>query len=354
MLRIGNKDVGDGAPCYVIAEAGSNHDGSLDQARSLVKIASKAGADAVKFQTFKASTMYPRRSGTVDYLERLGVSASIYDIVESLEMPYEWIKELAGLCEEQGLHFLSTPFDEASVDALEPFVQAFKIASYELTHIPLIRYAARRGKPMILSTGAGTMEEIGDAAEAVRAEGNDQICLTQCTAKYPAPLDSINVAVIPALKEAFGVAVGLSDHSEHPTIAPSAAVAVGANIIEKHFTLSKRLPGPDHSYALEPDELATMVETIRLTERATGSALKGPQPVEAELSNYRRSIYTRRPLEKGHRLTTDDLIVLRRPGHPGTGLEPMHLSLVLGRELTRDVPEQEILGPDDMEPRVDV
>jgi N-acetylneuraminate synthase len=267
-------------------------------------------------------------------------------------MPLDWIKELAHRCDELGIHFLSTPFDEAAVDALNDHVPAFKIASYELTHIPLIDHAARCGKPLIISTGAGTLNEIEEAIRTARAAGNDQICLTQCTASYPAPLETLNLAVIPALKKTFGVPVGLSDHSQDPLVAPAAAVAIGANIVEKHFTLSRDLPGPDHSFALEPSELRSMVSTIRGVEAALGTDNKAPQEIERELAGYRRGIYARTSLEKDHVLVSSDLIVLRRPGSPSTGLEPRHLSRLVGKRLTRDVSQQELLGPDDVEPRI--
>lgn len=349
-LKIRDRAIGANAPCYVIAEAGSNHNRDFAQAKVLVEVAAEAGADAVKFQTFKAHSMYPRDSRPVDYLVEKGITSSIYEVIRETEMPDEWIPELAALCDDLDIHFLSTAFDEASVDSLSPYVPAFKIASYELTHLPLIQHAARFGRPMIMSTGVASMDDIEDAVGAVRDAGNQSICLMQCTAKYPAPLDTINIAAIPILREAFGVPVGLSDHSSHPTAAPCAAAAVGAAVVEKHFTLSRHLPGPDHAFALEPEELQEMVQSIRRTEIAMGQSKKEVQDIEKELYDYRRGIYTTRALHRGHELRADDLVILRRAGAPDTGLQPRDLSTVTGRAISQDVEAHHLLGPEDLEP----
>lgn len=348
LVQIGPYRVGEGQPCFVIAEAGSNHDGRLDQAKRLITAAKEAGADAVKFQTFRASKMYPKSGARVEYLEQLGLDRPIYEIIRELEMPPEWVPELAHYCETQGIIFLSTPFDEGSADLLDSYVPAFKIASYELTHIPLLRHVARKGKPMIMSTGGAVLSEIADAVAAVRSEGNDQICLMQCTAKYPAPVESLDVRALDLLRSAFGVPVGLSDHSAHPIHGPAAAVARDAAIVEKHFTLSRRLPGPDHSFALEPDDLRLMVETIRGIERALGRAEKSVREVERELVNYRRSVFTLRAVRTGERFTTQNVAVLRRTGTPDPGVPPAAYEAVLGKRARRDVEAERPLTPDDV------
>ncbi len=291
-IQIGAREVGDGRPCFVIAEAGSNHNGSLEQARCLIDAAADAGADAVKFQIFRAERLYPRSAGLSDYL---GVQKSIFDVIAELEVPFGWIPALAEHCRARQVVFLASAFDEESVDALDPYVPAFKVASYEMTHYPLLRHTAAKGKPVLVSTGTATLDEVAEMVDVFRATGNPGLVLMQCTAAYPAPLESLNVRVVPALKAAFGVPVGLSDHSRDAVIGPLAAVAVGANSVEKHFTLGNRLPGPDHRFGLEPDELRRMVEAVRETERALGDGRKSVHPVEEELRHFaRRSVFTRR------------------------------------------------------------
>jgi len=224
-MRIGATLIGVGHPCYVIAEAGSNHNGSLPQAKRLIDVAADAGADAVKFQLFRASRMYPRSAGVSGYL---GSAVPIYDIIASMEMSYEWLPELAGYCESRNIAFLATPFDEDSADQLVPWVQAFKVASYEMTHIPLVRHVAAKGKPLIISTGTADIEEVEQTVVECRNAGNREIALLQCTAAYPAPLDALNIRALTTLSARFGVPSGLSDHSRDPVVAPIVAVACGA------------------------------------------------------------------------------------------------------------------------------
>lgn len=348
LIHVGKRPVGDGERCFIVAEAGSNHDGSLEQAKKLIDVAADAGADAVKFQLFRADGLYPRSPKSVEYLQELGITKPIYELVRDLEMPVEWLPELASHCRARGIIFLATPFDEGLADALDEFVPAFKIASYELTHIPLLRHVARKGKPMFLSTGGASLAEIVESVEAVRAEGNSQICVLQCTAKYPAPLTSIDVRALDLLRATLSVPVGLSDHSTHPFFAAAAAVARGACMIEKHFTLNRRLSGPDHSYALEPAELKTLVDAIRHIEEALGSPEKSVRAVENELTNYRRSIFTTRAVRAGERLTSDNLAILRRTGSPDTGLAPKRFDEVLGKSAAADLEPWHALAPDDL------
>jgi N-acetylneuraminate synthase len=328
-LDLGRRRVGDGQPCYVIAEAGSNHDGRLDQARRLVDVAAEAGADAVKFQLFRARTLYARGAGRSEYLQ---LDRSIYDVIADMEMPYEWLPILAGHAAERGIDFMVSVFDEESVDRVDPLVASFKIASYEMTHLPLVRHAASKKKPLIVSTGTANLDEVG---ETVAAIGDTPFALMQCTAAYPAPLDALNVRAIVTLKAAFGVPVGLSDHSRDPLIGPLAAVALGANLLEKHFTLSNRLPGPDHGFAVEPDELATLVRRVRETERALGTGDKKVQPVEEELRRFaRRAIFVARDVAAGEPLGPDNLVILRC-GTLTPGLPPSAWERVVGRRAAR-------------------
>jgi len=279
-IKVGERWIGTGEPCYVIAEAGSNHNGSLDNARRLIEVAADAGADAVKFQVFRARRMYPRTAGVSDYL---GLPIPIYGVIEELEMPYDWLPLLADECRAAGILFMATPFDEESADRIDPFVGAHKIASHELTHTPLLEHVARKGRPVILSTGAADLMEVGEAVAALGAAGDPPLTLMQCTAAYPAPFAALQLRAIVTMREAFGLPVGLSDHSRDPFVAPVAAIALGAAAIEKHFTLSNDLPGPDHRFALEPPELDLMVEAIRHAELALGDGRKVIEPAEREL-----------------------------------------------------------------------
>ena len=329
VIEIGGRKVGAGHPCFVIAEAGSNHNGDLEQARRLIAIAADAGADAVKFQTFRASKLYPRSAGTSDYLE---LDQSIYDIIAAMEMPYEWIPILAAEAAKRNVLFLSTPFDERSADELEPHVPAYKIASYEMTHIPLVRYIARKGKPIIMSTGTAELSEVRESVQAIRETGNEELILLQCTASYPAPIDALNLRTIQTMRREFDLGVGLSDHSRDPVVGPVAAIALGACVIEKHFTFSNELPGPDHRYAIEPDELRAMIARIREAEAALGSGEKVTNEVEHELREYaRRTIFAAKDITAGEVFTTENVAVLRA-GKAGHGLPPAALDTILGRK----------------------
>lgn len=331
-LSIGTRSVGAGHPCLVIAEAGSNHNGSLDTARQLIDVAADAGADAVKFQIFRARKLYPENAGSTKYL---GMEKSIFQIIAEMEMPYEWLPLLADHCRARHVMFMASVFDEESTDRLEPFVDVFKVASYEMTHLPLLAYVARRGKPVLMSTGTARLDEVAESVSAFRDAGGAGLGLFQCTAAYPAPLDALNLRAMQTMAEAFEAPVGLSDHSRDPLIAPIAAVALGASFIEKHFTLSNDLPGPDHRYAIEPPELSAMVKAIRQTESALGSGRKDVQPVEEELRAFaRRSIFTLRGINAGETLTPENIAVLRC-GQNAAGLPPRDFDAVLGRKAAR-------------------
>ena len=344
-IKIGAKWVGDGEPVYVVAEAGSNHNGNFDQAQRLIDVAAEAGADAVKFQNFKAARLYPRTAGESDYLK---VRKSIYSIIEEMEMPEAWVPQLAAYCHEKGVEFLSSPFDEASADVLVPHVAAFKVASYEMTHVPLLRHIARFGKPMIVSTGAANLDEVRRAVQVITAEGNEQIILLQCTASYPAPPAAVNVRAMAALRAATGRPVGLSDHSRDPVIAPVVATALGACLIEKHFTLSNRLPGPDHQFAVEPHELATLVRRVRAAEEVLGHGRKEVLPEEQELHAFaRRSIFATRDIPLGDTLSADNIAVLRC-GKLGFGLPPEDYEALLGRKAARDIASETLIRREDL------
>ena len=332
--KIGDRWVGDGQPCFIIAEAGSNHNGNLEQAKRLIDVAAEARTDAVKFQLFRASKLYHKGAGQSDYLK---TDKSIFDIIADMEMPFEWLPELAGYSRTQGIFFLSSVFDEESVEQLDPYVLAYKIASYEMTHLPLVRHIAQRGKPVIISTGTANLEEVDETVLAFNDTGNKDLMLMQCTASYPAPVEALNLRAIETMKETFGVPVGLSDHSRDPLVGPLAAVAIGANLVEKHFTLSNQLPGPDHSFALEPSELGLMVQKIREVEGALGTGIKEIQPVEEELRSFaRRSIFATQDIASGENLIPGNVAVLRC-GKIAPGLEPKYYDEMQGKIAQRNI-----------------
>lgn len=339
-VSVGRRTVGVGHPCFIIAEAGSNHNGSLVQAKRLIELAASAGADAVKFQVFRAEHLYPKNAGLCDYLK---LPTSIYDIIAEMEIPYEWLPELAACCKERQILFMASVFDEESADRLDPYVLAHKIASYEMTHLPLIRHVAKKNKPLIISTGTADLDEVTKTVDAVYAMGNHQLMLMQCTAAYPAPLESLNIRAITTMQLTFNLPVGLSDHSRDPLVAPLAAVALGANLIEKHFTFSNELAGPDHRFAVEPQELRLMVRKIREVEQALGSGQKAMHPIEAELYQFaRRYIFTIAPIKKGERLTPHNISVLRKGNHR-EGLPPDLWDEVIGKQAVCDIEAEQPL-----------
>ena len=346
-IRIGKRAVGPGLPVYFIAEAGSNHNRDLEQAKRLVAVAAESGADAVKFQTFRADALYPRSAGMTDYL---GDPRSIHEIIRSLEMPMDWIPVLAKEAADQGIDFISTPFDLSAVAALVPYVPALKVASYEMTYHALVQACARTGKPIIVSTGTAELSEVNAMVAAARAAGARELVVLQCTAKYPAPLSALNLRAMVTMGVELDVLVGFSDHSREPLAGPMAAVALGACVIEKHFTLSNRLPGPDHAYALEPHELAQTIANVRAVERALGSPVKTPAPEELELRAFaRRSLFTTAPVAAGEPLTAKNTAVLRCGKLP-YGMHPAEHLFVLGRTATRPLPLEATLREDDLAP----
>jgi len=327
-IKVGNRKIGDGHPCFIIAEAGSNHNGKLNLAKKLIDVATEAGADAVKFQTFRASKLYVPNAGSSDYLND---PTPIYKIIESMEMPYSWLPRLANYCKKRKIIFLSSVFDEESARKVNPYVAAHKIGSFELNHFPLISYVAALKKPIILSTGVSDLEEIKSALKTIRRK-SQKICLMHCISAYPAPLNSLNLQVIPKIKSIFKIPVGFSDHTRDPLIAPLGAVALGANLIEKHFTLSNKLPGPDHKFALEPDELKLMVKKIRALEPTLGKEEKMIQTVEKELFRFaKRSIQAIKDIKRGDLFSEKNIAILR-PGKQDQGVSPKYWPIILGRK----------------------
>ncbi|MEQ8196091.1 MAG: GNAT family N-acetyltransferase [Rhodospirillales bacterium] len=328
---------------FVIAEAGSNWrigtpEKDREMARRLIDTAIEAGADAVKFQVYRPETVYVANAGGSDYLSEAGIEDDISDIFAHLAMPYEMIGELADYCRKGNIEFMSTPFSPEDFAAVDPYVGIHKVASYEISHVHLITLAATSGKPTLMSTGASAEEDIAWAVDTFIAAGGQNLCLMQCTARYPAPVSALNVSVIPWLKKRFGVAAGLSDHSRDPLAGPVTAVAEGARVIEKHFTMDNDLPGPDHAFALTPPELVQMVTAVRRAEEALGSGVKTVLPEEAELASYaRRGLQAIRAIEKGEVLRENDAFAILRPGGQTLGVHPKFLGAVEGKRAARDI-----------------
>lgn len=340
-VGVGTKVVGDGHPCYVIAEAGSNHNRDLDTARRLVDVAAAAGADAVKFQTYSGSELYSTRAPRFEYLSELGDQAP-HELLDALALPREWQRPLSEHCRDAGIEFLSSPFDRAAVDELDALgVAAFKIASFEIVDLGFIEYVGARKRPVIISTGMATLGEIEEAISAARVGGAEELCLLQCASLYPAPARTLNLSAITTMKLVFGLPVGLSDHSMGIHLAVG-AVALGANLLEKHFTLDRGQPGPDHGFAVEPAELHDLVLHIRDVESAAGDGHKdGPSPEESQemYAKARRSVVAACPIPAGTMITAPMLTVKR----PGTGIKPRLISAVVGRRARRDIEVDEVV-----------
>lgn len=338
-FKVDNKIIGKNSPCYIIAEAGSNHNRDLQLAFQLIEIAVKAKADAVKFQTFTAATMASDADMDLSRIDFAGAK-SLFELYKNLELPREWQKELFSYAKEKGITFMSTPFDEKAVDELFQIgVEAFKIASFEITHFPLLSHVGQTGRPVLLSTGMATLGEIEEAIEVLSNAGCDKIALFHCGIGYPMKLEEVNLRAMDTMSHVFRCPVGYSDHTLGIEV-PLAAVARGASLIEKHFTVSRELPGPDHGFALEPKDLTSMVSGIRGVEKSLGCHYKGP--AESELLHRkrgRRSLYARKTIPKGTVITEDIISVLR----PAAGLHPRSIVDIVGRRAVRDIYQSEPL-----------
>ena len=324
-IKIGEKVIRSQGPCFIIAEAGVNHNGDVALAKKLIDAAVEAGADAVKFQTFKAENVVTPTAEKAEY-QKTGTTESQYEMIKKLELSEVDFWNLAEYARDVGIIFLSTPFDEESVDLLNQIgVPAFKIPSGEITNFRLLKKIAQKSKPIILSTGMATLGEVEEALNYLKRHGAEEIVLLHCTTSYPAPVTSVNLRAMETLRCAFQVPVGYSDHTEGITI-PIAAAAMGACVIEKHFTLDRTLPGPDHRASLEPQELAAMVKAVRDVELARGNGVKGPTEEEEAIKRVaRRSIVAKRDIRMGGVLAEGDLAIKR----PGTGIEPRYLDFVV-------------------------
>lgn len=333
-FSINNRKIGPEYPPYIIAELSANHNGDLSKALQTIDAAADAGASAIKIQTYTADTM-TIDCDKPDFCIEGGLwdGYRLYDLYKWAETPYDWHQAIFAHAARRGITIFSTPFDETAVELLESLkAPAYKVASFELTDLPLIRCIAATGKPMIMSTGMATLSEVAEAVEAARVAGCRDLVLLHCISSYPAPMNQANLRQMACLQQEFGVTVGLSDHTLG-TVASVAAVSLGACVIEKHFTLSRADKGPDSEFSIEPAELQQLVTDSGSAWEALGVAEYKRQPAEEANKRFRRSIYFVKDLPAGHQITPDDVRRIR----PGFGLPPKYFDDVVGRTLTAAV-----------------
>lgn len=329
-IDILGRKIGSGAPCFIIAEAGVNHNGSLELAHKLIDSAADAGADAVKFQTFKASNLVTDQAQKAAYQkETSGAGESQLEMLRKLELPFEAHEELMSHCLERKILFMSTPFDEESADFLIKLgIPVLKVPSGEVTNLPFLLFLAKKGLPMLVSTGMATLGEIESAVQVIRSCGQEEFCLLHCVTNYPTPPEEVNLRVMNVLGTAFGVPVGYSDHTQGIEV-PLAAAALGACVVEKHFTLDRAMEGPDHKASLNAVELESMVRGIHIVEASLGDGVKNPSAAEVDNATFvRKSLIAARDIDSGMVITLD-MVAIKRPGG---GLPPAMLPVILGRK----------------------
>jgi len=342
-IKIGNKFIGEGYPAFTIAEIGSNFDGSIDRAKKLIDLAKECGADAVKFQSFKTEKIVSEKG--FEGLKvgfQSGWKEKVTDVYRKAEFPREWHKILFDYSKERGLVWFSAPYDKEAVDTLDEIgVEVFKIGSGDITWLEMVRYIAKKGKPIILATGASTMEEIDEAVKAIESEGNNKIILLQCVTNYPSKYGSANLKVLQLFQKLYDYPVGYSDHTPG-YIVPMGTVAMGGKVIEKHFTDDKTRPGPDHPHAMNPEEFKLMVDNIRKLEMAFGNTDKRVYPEEENtVIIQRRCIRAKTEIKKGTLIEKEMLEVLRPA--PKESIYPKYLEKVIGKSATEDIPKGEAL-----------
>lgn len=344
-VKIGKRIINSKSPCFIIAEAGVNHNGRVALAKKLVDVAKAAGADAVKFQTFLAKNLAIKDSSMADYQKKnIGIQESQFSMLRKLELRDEDFISIKKYCDRKKIIFLSTPHSEDAVDFLFPLVPAYKVGSGDITNLPLLRKIAGKKKPIILSTGMSTLTEIKEAVKAIKKQGNNKIILLHCTTNYPCPLEEVNLRAMPAIEKKIDCLVGYSDHTLGDLV-PVMAIAMGARVIEKHFTLDKNLPGPDHKASLEPKELKNMVERIRDAEKALGQNDKKPTKSEEKTKKVaRKSIVANVDIPKGTKIAKNMLIMKR----PGTGIAPGLARRVIGKRAKIDIAKDTLILFEDL------
>lgn len=334
VIKIKNRMVGDGYPAYIIAEMSGNHAGSIERAKEIIREAKRCGADCIKIQTYTPDTLTIDCQNEYFHIDNgTWEGENLYQLYGKAYTPWEWQGELKAEAEKVGIDFLSTPFDKTSVDFLEELgMDFYKIASFEMIDLPLLRYIASKGKPIIMSTGMGTLEEIEESVEAIKECGNDQIALLKCSSTYPAVPEQMNLRTIEDLKKRFDLPIGLSDHSMGHMSAAT-AVTLGANIIEKHFCISREIENPDSTFSMNPEEFKEMVDTIRQIEAALGNVFYGVTKEEEGSKAFRRSIFVVEDVKIGETFTEQNVRVIR----PGYGEKPKYIDDVIGMKAVRDI-----------------
>ncbi len=326
---------------FIIAEAGVNHNGDINLAKKLIDVASEAGADAVKFQSFKAEKLVTKTAKKADYQnETTDSTENQYTMIKKLELDYGKHQELIDYCKSKNIMFLSSPFDLESIDLLNDLgIELFKVPSGEITNLPYLRKIGKLNKKVVVSTGMANLGEIEDAIDVLRVSGTDDISILHCNTEYPTPMEDVNLTAMNTIKDAFKVEVGYSDHTLGIEI-PIAAVTLGARVIEKHFTLDKTMEGPDHRASLDPDELKEMVTSIRNIEQALGNGVKKPSKSEQKNKEIaRKSIVAGADIKKGERFTEENIEIKR----PGEGISPMSWDVVIGKEAKREFAKNELI-----------
>lgn len=333
-ICINDKTISNTSPTYIIAEMSANHAGSKERAKEIIHAAKESGADCIKIQTYTPDTMtIDCNNKYFNIIEGTWKGENLYSLYSKAFTPWKWQAELKAEANKVGIDFFSTPFDKSAVDFLEDIgLDFYKIASFELVDIPLLEYVALKGKPIIISTGMGSLEEIQEALEAVKRQGNNQVALMKCSSAYPAIPANMNLKTIGNMKEIFGVPVGLSDHSMG-SVGAVTAVALGANIIEKHFCLSREIDNPDSSFSMEPNEFKKMVNDIREAEKAIGKISYELTDDEKSNVGFRRSIFAVKDIRQGDKITEQNVRVIR----PGYGLKPKYYNKIIGQVALKDI-----------------
>jgi len=334
MIQIAHRWVGRNQPCFIIAELSANHLHDFQRAKNLIAEAKQCGVDAVKIQTYTPDTLTIDCDNELFQIKHpVWGGQTLYELYGKAYIPWEWHQDLKNYAEQLGLVFFSTTYDISSANFLEKLnVPVYKIASFELVDLPFLKDIAAKGKPIILSTGMATLDEIASAVQTIREQGNEDIILLKCTSAYPAKAEEMNLRGIPVLSENFNVIVGLSDHSLSNDVT-IAAVTLGAKVIEKHFTLSRQDGGPDASFSLEPNEMQTLVQSIRNIEKALKVPEFGPTPEERKNLSFRRSLFVIKDIHKGERITEEHVRSIR----PGYGLDPRYYFNIIGKRVVKDV-----------------
>lgn len=340
-VKIGEKKIGDNQPVFIIAEAGINHNGDIKIAKRMIDSAVETRVNAIKFQTFKTERFLSKNIVEPKHMKS---RESLFETIRKLELSEEDHYELSGYCKQKGIIFMSTPMDDKSVDLLDDIgVPVFKVASCDLDNLPLLKYIARKGKPILLSTGMGTISEVGEAVEVIKSNENENIILLHCVSVYPPKVEDVNLKAMETLKNAFKFPVGYSDHTIGINV-PLAAVAMGAKAIEKHFTLDKKMKGPDHAVSADPDELKSLISGIRDIEKAFGVGIKVPSEDEIEMKkSFRKSIVASTDIRKGETITDEKLSIKR----PGTGISPKYFNFIVGKKAKRDINKDDLINKED-------